>query len=68
VEATWVYNATSKTTTSFTPSDLVNGKKVVLSIDFEYNTLRMEAKLDLDVTKVEQKLLFQLNGLDEFRM
>ena len=68
MEATWVYNATSKTTTSFTPSDLVNGKKVVLSIDFEYNTLRMEAKLDLDVTKVEQKLLFQLNGLDEFRM
>lgn len=51
VEATWAYNITWKTTTGFTPYDLVYGKKALLSIEFEYNTLRMIAQLDLDVTK-----------------
>ena len=68
VEAPWANNTTQKTTTGFTPYDLVYGKKVLLSIEFEYNTLRMEAKLDLDVTKSQQERLLQLNGLDEFRM
>ena len=68
VEATWAYNTTWKTTTRFTPYDLVYGKKVMLSIDFEYNTLRMEAQLDLDVTRAQLERLLQLNGLDEFRM
>ncbi|MCY6524890.1 DDE-type integrase/transposase/recombinase, partial [Actinobacillus pleuropneumoniae] len=49
VEATWAYNTTWKTTTGFTPYELVYGKKALLSIDFEYNTLRMEAQLDLDL-------------------
>ena len=40
----------------------------MLSIDFEYNTLRMEAQLELDVTKEQHKQFLQLNGLDEFRM
>eukprot|EP00253_Pinus_taeda_P015396 PITA_15396 len=42
VEATWAYNTTWKTTTRFTPFELVYGKKALLSIEFEYNTLRME--------------------------
>jgi len=68
VEANWVYNTTWKTTTGFTAYDLVYGKKALLSIEFEYNTLRMEAQLDLECMKVQQERLLQLNGLDEFRM
>jgi len=49
VEATWAYNTTWKTTTRFTPYELVYGKKALLSIDFEYNTLRMAAQIDLDL-------------------
>ena len=40
----------------------------MLSIEFEYNTLRMEEQLYLDVTKAQHERLFQLNCLDEFRM
>eukprot|EP00253_Pinus_taeda_P030312 PITA_30312 len=49
VEATWTYNTTWKTTTRFTPYELLYGKKALLSIEFEYNTQRMEAQLDLDL-------------------
>jgi len=50
VETTWAYNTTWKTTTGFTPYELVYGKKALLSIEFEYNTLRMAAQLDLDLS------------------
>ena len=43
VEATWAYITTLKTTTGFIPYELVYGKKALLSIEFEYNTLRMVA-------------------------
>eukprot|EP00253_Pinus_taeda_P008407 PITA_08407 len=68
VEATWAYNTTWKTTTGFTPYELVYGKKALLSIEFEYNTLRMAAQLDLDLSHAQQERLLQLNGLDEHRM
>ena len=55
VESTWVYNTTWKTTTSFAPFELVYGKKALLSIEFEYNTLRMETQLDLDLTGHNKK-------------
>jgi len=47
---------------------LFYGKKVLLSIEFEYNTLRMAAQMDLDLTWAQQEILLQLNVLDEFRM
>eukprot|EP00253_Pinus_taeda_P006924 PITA_06924 len=68
VEATCAYNTTWKTTTSFTPYELVYGKKALLSIEFEYNTLRMAAHLDLDLNHAQRERLLQLNGLDEHRM
>ena len=40
VEATWAYNTTWKTTIGFTPYELVFGKKALLSVEFEFNTLR----------------------------
>lgn len=68
VEATWAYNTTWKTTTGFTPYELVYGKKALLSIEFEYNTLRLETQLDLDLSHAQQERLLQLNGLGEQRM
>lgn len=53
LEATWAYNTTWKTTTGLTPYDVVYGKKYLISIDFEYNTLRMETNLDLNITKAQ---------------
>jgi len=41
VEATLAYNTTWMKTTEFTPYDLFYGEKALLSIEFEYNTLRM---------------------------
>lgn len=67
-EAIWAYNTTWKTITGFTSCELIYGKKALLSIEFEYNTLRIVAQLDLDLTRAQQERLLQLNGLDEFRM
>ena len=68
VEATWAYNTTWKTTTGFTPYELVYGKKALLSIEFEYNTLGMTTQLDLDLSSAQKERFLKLNGLDEFRM
>eukprot|EP00253_Pinus_taeda_P029345 PITA_29345 len=68
VEATWANNTTWKTRTGFTPYELVYRKKALLSIEFEYNTLRLVAQLDLDLSHAQQERLPQLNGLDEQRM
>ena len=62
VEATWAYNTTWKTTTRFTPYELVYGKKALLSIEFEYDTLRMVAQIDLDLSHAQKKRLFHLNA------
>eukprot|EP00253_Pinus_taeda_P022197 PITA_22197 len=68
VKATWAYNTTWKTTIGFTPYEMVYGKKALLSIEFESNTLRMAAQLDLDLSHAQKEILLQLNGLDEHRM
>ena len=68
VEATWAYSTTGKTTTGFTPYELVYGKKALLSMEFEYNTLRLATHLDIDLSHAKQERLLQLNGLDEQRM
>eukprot|EP00253_Pinus_taeda_P033678 PITA_33678 len=68
VEATWAYNTTWITTIGFTPYELVYGKKALLSIEFEYKTLRVAAQLDLDLSHAQHERLLQLNGLDEQRM
>eukprot|EP00253_Pinus_taeda_P012394 PITA_12394 len=57
VEATWAYNTTWKTTTGFTPYELVYEKKALLSIEFEYNTLRVAAQLDLDISYAQCEIL-----------
>jgi len=68
VEGTWDYNTTWKTTTGFTTFELVYGKKDLLSIEFEYNTLRMENQLYLDLIITKHESFLQLNGLVEFTL
>eukprot|EP00253_Pinus_taeda_P033122 PITA_33122 len=51
VEATWTYNTTWKTKTSFTPYELVYGKKALLSIEFE-----MQALLHSEVVQLQRKI------------
>eukprot|EP00253_Pinus_taeda_P017964 PITA_17964 len=68
VDATWPYNTTWKTTTGFTPYELVYGKKALLSIVFEFNTLRMATRLDLDLSHAQKEILLHLNGLDEYKL
>jgi len=54
VEATSTYNTTSKTTIGFTPYELVYAKEALISIEFEYNTLRMAAQLELDLISAQK--------------
>ena len=68
MEAIWAYNTTWKTTRRFTPYELVYGKKSLLSVEFEFNILRMVAELNLDLSNAQKERFLQLNGLDEFRM
>lgn len=68
MEETWAYNNTWKATIGFTPFGLVYGKKALLSIVFDHNTLRIAAQLDLNLTMTQHERLLQLNGLDESRM
>ena len=49
VEATWAHNTTWKTTIGFTPYGLVYVKKSLLSVEFEFNTLRMEYELNIEL-------------------
>ena len=49
VEATWAYNIAWKTTTRFKSYELIYGRKDLLLIEFEFNTLRIIAQLDLDL-------------------
>ena len=39
-----------------------------MSIEWEYNALRITTQLDIDLTRAQEEILLQLNGLDEFRM
>jgi len=68
VEVTWAYNTTWKTTTKFAPYELIYGKNSLLLIEFEFNILRMEAQLDLDLSLAHKERLLQLNGLDEYKL
>jgi len=68
VEATWACNTTWKNTITFTPFKFFYGKKQLLSIEFEYKTLRMESHLDIHITRAQEERLQQLNSLDELRL
>lgn len=49
-EAVWAYNITWNSTTGFTPYELVYGKKPLLPIEFEIQTLKLAMKVGLNLT------------------
>jgi hypothetical protein len=61
LEALWAYKTTWKNTTSFTPYELVYGKKVILPIEFQIKTFIMVIELGMDLTKAQKKRVEQVN-------
>ena len=66
-EALWAYRTSWRNTTGYTPYELVYGKQVLLPIEFQLKTFRMEAQLGLDLSEAQQQRILQLNELDETR-
>jgi hypothetical protein len=53
-EALWAYRTTRKSTTGFTPFELIYGKSVVVPMDFEYKTLRTSLELGMELNIAQQ--------------
>lgn len=67
-EAVWAYNTTWKTTTGFSPYELVYGENPLFPIEFELQTLRISIKLGIELDATQKEKILQLNELDELRM
>ena len=66
-EAIWAYRTTWKTTTGFTPFELLYEKVAMLPIEFEYKTLRTTLELSIELLAAQRECLLDLNSLDEMR-
>ncbi|XP_057863669.2 uncharacterized protein LOC131071739 [Cryptomeria japonica] len=58
---------TWKTTTGFTPFEMVYGTKAMMLVEFEPKTLRTTISLDMTLSAAQEERLLQLNALDEIR-
>eukprot|EP00253_Pinus_taeda_P002033 PITA_02033 len=67
-EALWAYRTTWRSTTGYSPYQLVFGKKPIFPIEFEIRTLRTSQEFDLDINKAQINRLQQINKLDEIRL
>ena len=67
MEALWAYRRTWKNTTSFSPYEMVYGKKILLPIEFLISTYRLEVESGMDLNEAQQERMMQLNELDEVR-
>ena len=54
-----------KTTTRFTPFELLYGKVAMLPIEFEHKTLRTTLELNIELPTAQREQLMHLNSLDE---
>jgi transposase InsO family protein len=64
-KALWDYRTTWRSTTSFSPYELVYGKQVLLPIQFQIKTFQMVLELGMDLTEAQKEIIVQLNELDE---
>ena len=64
-EVVCVYQTTWKTTTRFTPFEIVYGKEIMLPIEFEHNTLHTALELNINIPIAQKERLLHLNFLDE---
>eukprot|EP00253_Pinus_taeda_P025276 PITA_25276 len=67
-EALWAYRTTWRSTTAYSPYQLVFGKEPIFPIDFEIQTLRIAQEVGLDLNEAQINRLRQFNELDEIRL
>eukprot|EP00253_Pinus_taeda_P033154 PITA_33154 len=67
-EALWAYRTTWRSTTGYSPYQLVFGKQPIFPIEFEIQTLRTTQEVGLDLTEEQINRLQQINELDEIRL
>eukprot|EP00253_Pinus_taeda_P028738 PITA_28738 len=67
-EALWAYRTTWRSTTGYSPYQLVFGKQPIFPIEFEIQTLRTAQEVGLDLSEAQINRLQQVNELDEIRL
>ena len=67
-EALWAYRTTWRSTTGYSPYQLVFGKQPIFPIEFEIQTLRTAQEVGLDLSEAQINRLQQINELDEIRL
>ena len=67
-EALWAYRTTWRSTTGYSPYQLVFGKQPIFPIEFEIQTLRTAQEVGLDLNEAQINRLRQINELDEIRL
>eukprot|EP00253_Pinus_taeda_P033683 PITA_33683 len=67
-KALWAYRTTWRSTTSYSPYQLVFGKQLIFPIEFEIQTLRTGQEIGLDLSEAQINRLQQINELDEIRL
>ena len=67
LEALWAYRINWRNTTRHTPYELINGKQVLLPIEFQVKTFRMVVQLGMDLEEAQKQWILQINELDEIR-
>eukprot|EP00253_Pinus_taeda_P012303 PITA_12303 len=67
-EALWAYRTTWRSTTGYSPYQLVFGKQSIFPIEFEIQTLRTAQEVGLDLSEAQINRLQQINELDEIRL
>eukprot|EP00253_Pinus_taeda_P014958 PITA_14958 len=67
-EALRAYRTTWRSSTGYSPYQLVFGKQPIFPIEFEIQTLRTTQEVGLDLTEAQISRLQQINELDEIRL
>eukprot|EP00253_Pinus_taeda_P008877 PITA_08877 len=68
LEALWAYRTTWRSTTGYSPYQMVFGKQPIFPIEFEIQTLRTAQEVGLDLNEAQINRLRQINELDEIRL
>ena len=66
-DALWAYRTTYKSPIGMSPYRIVFGKPYHLPLELEYKAMCVIKKLNLDCQAVKEKILLQLNELEEMR-
>eukprot|EP00253_Pinus_taeda_P022075 PITA_22075 len=67
-KALWAYRTTWRSTTGYSPYQLVFGKEPIFPIEFEIQILRTTQEIGLDLDEAQINRLQQINELDEIRL